>query len=416
MQKFQKVRGTKDLYGEDIKKFNFVTEVAGEIAEIYGFEEIETPIFEHSDVFERNLGETSDIVSKEVYKFKDRGDNFLTLRPEFTAGIVRFLSENQQLVQQLPRKLFSYGPVFRYDRPQSGRQRQFHQINYEAFGPKNPMFDAEVISLGVRILEEMGLSDKVTLEINSLGCETSRANYENALVKYLKKNEDGLSKDSKIRLEKNPLKILDTKDDGDKEILKGAPLIGEFYEPDSKEYFNKVLKSLDILGISYVINPLLVRGLDYYTSTVFEFTTTSLGAQGTVLAGGRYDNMMNEMCGKDIPAIGFASGVERLMLMLESEPYEQRPVSIIPISDKEQTQAYELLAELRENGIKSEMIYDSNMKKRMKRANTINSIFGIIIGEEELKKGVYKIKNFDSGEEKEVGKDELIGEIAEEVM
>jgi histidyl-tRNA synthetase len=416
MQKFQKVRGTKDLFGEDIKKFNFITNVASEIAEIYGFEEVETPIFELSDVFERNLGETSDIVSKEVYKFKDRGNDFLTLRPEFTSGIVRFLSENQRLIQQLPRKLFSYGPVFRYDRPQSGRQRQFHQLNYEAFGPKDAMFDAEIISLGARILEDLGLSDKVTLEINSLGCEKSRAKYEDALIKYLKQNEKNLSEDSKVRLQKNPLRILDSKDEGDKEILKKAPLINEFYEEDAKEYFEKVLKYLEVLGVEYKINPLLVRGLDYYTSIVFEFTTDSLGAQGTVLAGGRYDNMMNEMSGQDIPAVGFASGVERLMLMLESEPYEQRPISVIPVSEGEEVDGYKLLSELRNNGIKSEMIYGSNMKKRMKRANSINSLFGIIIGEDEVKKGVYKLKNFDNGEEVEVDKDDLIDEICEEII
>jgi histidyl-tRNA synthetase len=411
MSKFQKVRGTRDLYGTEKKLFNYVIEVGKEMSFLHNFEELETPIFEFSEIYERNLGEGSDIVLKETYKFEERGGNSLTLRPEFTAGIVRAVNENPELIQNLPAKFFSYGPVFRYERPQAGRYRQFSQINCEHFGPKEAYADVEMIALGYKILNELEILDKVKLEISSLGCEKSRANYEKALISFLKKHESDLSDDSKIRLKNNPLRILDSKDEGDKKLLKNMPIISDFYEPEAKEYFEKVKQGLEELEIEYVVNPRLVRGLDYYTSTVFEFVTTDLGAQGTVLAGGRYDNMMKEMGAQDIPAIGFGAGIERLVLMTNQETGQQRPIAVIPVSENEETFCFKLLEELRRDGIRAEMNYNMNLKKRMQKANKINASAAIIIGEEEINSQTFKIKDFAKGEEFIVKKERLLYEI-----
>jgi histidyl-tRNA synthetase len=411
MSKFQKVRGTRDLYGADKKLFNYVIEVGKEMSFLHNFEELETPIFEFSEIFERNLGESSDVISKETYKFEDRGGNSLTLRPEFTAGIVRAVNENPELIQNLPAKFFSYGPIFRYERPQKGRYRQSNQINCEYFGSKEALVDVEMIALGYKILNELEILDKVKLEINSLGCEKSRANYEKVLINYLKKHEGDLSDDSKIRLKNNPLRILDSKDEGDKKLLENMPIISDFYESEAKIYFDKVLKGLDNLEIKYVVNPRLVRGLDYYTSTVFEFITTDLGAQGTVLGGGRYDNMMKEMGAQDIPAIGFAAGIERLVLMTTQETAQQRPIAIIPVSENEETFCFKLLEEFRRGGIRASMDYNMNLKKRMQQANKINAGAAVIIGEEEIKNHTFKIKVFDTGEEYAVKKERLLFEV-----
>jgi len=411
MSKFQKVRGTRDIYGVEKKLFNYVIEVGKEMSFLHNFEELETPIFEFSEIYERNLGEGSDIVSKETYKFEDRGGNSLTLRPEFTAGIVRAVNENPELIQNLPAKFFSYGPVFRYERPQAGRYRQFSQINCEHFGPRDAFVDVEMIALGYKILNELEILDKIKLEINSLGCKKSRTNYEKALISYLKKHESDLSDDSKIRLKNNPLRILDSKNEGDKKVLEGAPIISDFYEPEAKEYFEKVKRGLDDLTIEYVINPRLVRGLDYYTSTVFEFVTTDLGAQGTVLAGGRYDNMMKEMGGQDIPAVGFGAGIERLALMTNQETGQQRPIAVIPVSENEEDFCFRLLEELRRDGIRAEMSYNMNLKKRMQKANKIGASAAIIVGEEEIKSHTFKIKDFAKGEEFIVKKERLLYDI-----
>lgn len=266
--KLQPVRGTKDLFSDEIKIFNHIVETARSKGETFGFEELQTPIFEFSEVFERNLGETSDIVAKEVYKFLDRSDNFLTLRPEFTAGIVRAFISNGELQQVLPRKFFSYGPIFRYDRPQKGRQRQFNQINFEVFGEENLFCDVESILLAHNILKTLGVADKTTLEINSLGCAETKKNYEVALTEYFAKFKDDLSHDSQIRLEKNPLRILDSKESKDIELLADAPEISKFFSDEAKSRFDSILNLLNNFGLKYRVNQRLVRGLDYYTSTV----------------------------------------------------------------------------------------------------------------------------------------------------
>jgi histidyl-tRNA synthetase len=406
--KLQAVRGTKDLFGEEIKSFNHIVEIAKKQSKNFNFEELYTPIFEFSEVFERNLGEASDIVSKEVYKFMDRGDNYLTLRPEFTAGIVRALISNGELQQVLPRKFFSYGPIFRYDRPQKGRQRQFHQINFEVFGEENFYLDVETILLASNILKDLGVLDKTTLEINSLGCAQTKINYEVALKEYFTKFIDELSADSKIRLEKNPLRILDSKEAQDIALLTNAPKIQDFYSSEAKERFEKILDLLTKFKIKFNVNQKLVRGLDYYTSTVFEFVMPVDGAQNTVLAGGRYDDLVEKMSGKKIPAIGFAAGVERLMLLSQLAPSQTRPIAVNYISENEKTAAFELTQKLRSNGFTAEFTFEGNFKKQMKRASQNNSRFVIILGEEEIKNNEVVIKDFDNAKEQKVKRELLI--------
>lgn len=408
--KLQPVRGTKDLFGDDIKIFKEIINCASKIASLYNFEELQTPIFEFSEIYERNLGETSDIIAKEVYKFQDRSNNYLTLRPEFTAGVVRALISNGELMQILPRKFFSYGPIFRYDRPQKGRQRQFHQINFEIFGEDNLFCDVEIILLAINILKELNIIDKINLDINSLGCEETKSNYENNLKNYLTKYRNDLSEDSKIRLEKNPLRILDSKDHNDIEILNNAPLISDFYSYNAKDRFEKILNLLTKLSVQFKVNQHLVRGLDYYTSTVFEFTTMHEGAQNAVLAGGRYDKLIEKMSQKSIPAIGFAGGIERLSLLTKNKNIvnSTRKISVNYISQKEKELAFEIVSKLRNAGFTADFTYDGNFKKQMKRSSSINSRFVVIIGEEELKNNEVMVKDFDNSKEQKVKRELLI--------
>lgn len=400
--KLQPVRGTKDLFGDEIKVFNHIVLTAKKRSENFGFEELQTPIFEFSEIFERNLGEASDIVAKEVYKFMDRGDNFLTLRPEFTASIVRAFISNGELQQILPQKFFSYGPIFRYDRPQKGRQRQFNQINFEVFGEDNFYSDVEAILLASTILKDLAVLNNTTLEINSLGCTQTKINYEQALAQYFSKFKNDLSSDSKIRLEKNPLRILDSKEQQDIDLLAEAPSIHDFFSDEAKKHFEQILNLLTKFDIKYRVNNRLVRGLDYYTSTVFEFVMASEGAQNTVLAGGRYDNLVEKMSGKKVPAIGFAAGVERLMLLVNANLEKNRPIQVNYISQNEKLFAFEIANKLRNSGLKVDFVLDGNFKKQMKRASQNNSRFVLIIGEDEMKTGEIIVKDFDNAKEQKV--------------
>ncbi|HSQ98114.1 MAG TPA: histidine--tRNA ligase [Rickettsiales bacterium] len=394
---FQNVRGTQDFLGEDSKKYNCVIEIAKRNVKSYNFHEIITPIIEFSNLFERNVGEGSDIVMKELYRFEDRGGNMLALRPEFTAGVVRSFLNNDELNQNLPQKLFSYGPVFRYDRPQKGRYRQFNQINCEFIGVKEYLADVEILSLAYKILQDLGLKN-ITLEINSLGSNACKTKYEEALKKYFETSKDKLSEDSKNRLEKNPLRILDSKEECDKELLKNAPKISDFYTDEEREFFDNILKSLDRMGIKYFANNLLVRGLDYYTSTVFEFTTTDLGAQSTALGGGRYDDLIEQMSGTSIPAVGFGGGVERMMLLLnESLLQKEEVIAIVPVSDNENDFSLDLTNKLRLQGKIVEFIYSGKFKKKMEKANKCGADFLIVVGEDEVKTNKLKIKNLKDG-------------------
>ena len=406
MNKVQNVRGTYDLYGEAKRKAKKVIATGSQIVEKYGFEEIETPIFEFTEVFSRNLGDTSDIVTKEMYCFEDRGGESLTLRPEGTAGVVRaFISEGMQ--QNLPVKLYYAGPMFRYERPQKGRQRQFTQFGVELLGVETPQADIEVISMAYEFIENLGLAGTVTVEINSLGDKESRDCYREKLVTYLKENYDKLSEDSKTRLEKNPLRVLDSKEECDKEVVANAPLYQDSLNEESKKFFDTVLKGLDALGIRYRVNNRLVRGLDYYSHTVFELVTDKLGAQGTVLAGGRYDGLVEQMGGGQVSGIGWACGVERLSMLLDSNMPLPRPIAVIPLGEDTQMQALKIAYDLRKAGYFVDQSYSGNIKKRMIKANKNNACKAVIIGSEELALGKVTIKDLDSGDQKLVPLNEL---------
>jgi len=395
----QSVRGTHDLLPEVQAKHNLVTRTAQTLAERFGFQEMSTPIFEFSDVFKRTLGEASDIVNKEMYTFKDRNDEELTLRPEGTAGVARaFISEG--LSQRTPLKLFYQGPMFRYERPQKGRQRQFNQIGVELIGAASPFADTDVISLAYETVKALKVDTLSTLEINSIGDDESRKAYIEALVKYLKQHESSLSPDSQRRLKLNPLRILDTKDEKDRALLTNAPLINEFYNETSKNFFNTVTESLKDFGIPFRVNPFLVRGLDYYTHCVFEFVTTHLGAQDAILSGGRYDQLIKTMGGPDTPGVGWAAGVERLVMLSPSQPPATRPLAIIPVHGTAEKQAFKLAYDLRAQGIYCEISYSGNMSKRMKKAATQNAWAAVLIGPDEIARGEVTVKLMDSGEQK----------------
>ena len=410
MSKIQSVRGTYDLYGAAKRKMKKVVQEASSVVEKYGFEEIETPIFEFTEVFARNLGDTSDIVTKEMYCFNDKGGESLTLRPEGTAGVVRaFVSNGMQ--QNLPVKFYYAGPMFRYERPQKGRQRQFTQFGVELLGVEAPQADVEVISMAYEFLEKLGLNGQITVEINSLGDAESRDTYRAKLVAYLKEHYDELSEDSKARLERNPLRVLDSKEDCDKAVVENAPLYADSLNEASKAFFAQVLHGLDLLGIKYRVNNRLVRGLDYYSHTVFELTTDKLGAQGTVLAGGRYNGLVAQMGGGDVAGIGWACGVERLAMLLAEDVEMSRPVAVIPLGEDAEDKALEISNQLRRAGFRVEQSYSGNMKKRMAKASKVNAFKAVIIGSDELAKGEATLKDLDSGEQKNVEFNHLIEEI-----
>lgn len=410
MAKLQSVRGTYDLYGEAKRKAKQVIATGSRIVEKYGFEEIETPIFEFTEVFSRNLGDTSDIVTKEMYCFEDRGGESLTLRPEGTAGVVRaFISEGMQ--QNLPVKLYYAGPMFRYERPQKGRQRQFTQFGCELLGVETPQADIEVISMAYEFVENLGLAGTVTVEINSLGDAESRNAYRSKLVTYLKEHIDELSEDSKNRLEKNPLRILDSKEECDKQVVANAPLYADSLNEASAKFFADVLRGLDNLGIKYRVNNRLVRGLDYYSHTVFELVTDKLGAQGTVLAGGRYDGLVEQMGGGHVAGIGWACGVERLSMLLDAAPTLPRPIAVIPVGEDTQDEAIKIAYKLRRAGYRVEHSYTGNMKKRMIKANKVNACTAVIIGSDELSAQKITLKDLDKGEQKTVALADLLKEL-----
>jgi len=400
MPKLQTVRGTHDILPDESRRHRLVTETAFEFARRYGYDEISTPIFEMTEVFARTLGETSDIVTKEMYTFNDRSGDSITLRPEYTAGVARaFISGG--LAHSLPLKVFCRGPMFRYERPQKGRLRQFHQIDVEILGVAEPLADIEIITIGADILDALGLSKKVTLEINTLGDGESRANYRTKLVEYFNDHRDRLSSDSLVRLERNPLRILDSKDMGDCALIAEAPLLSDSLNMLSQEFFGAVIAGLDALGIDYTLSPRLVRGLDYYCHVAFEFCTKTLGSQGAVIAGGRYDSLIETMGGPPTPGTGWAAGVERLAMMVNDVPVPVRPICVVPIGEEAGDSALRVTHRLRRLGFTVELGYSGNVKKRLNRANKINSSAAIFLGEDELAKGVATIRDMGTGEQTE---------------
>ena len=409
--KVQPVRGTHDLIGESARRHFHVIETARRVAATYGFDEWSTPIFEETAVFARGLGDTSDVVMKEMYSFTDRGGESLTLRPEATAGVCRALVTNG-LTQSLPQKVFYTGPMFRYERPQKGRYRQFHQIDVEVLGSPEPLADAEVIACGWSILQALGVAQDVVLELNTLGDRESRMAYREALIAYFSAHKEALSEDSRLRLERNPLRVVDSKDPGDKAIVADAPTIHPYLNEHSAAFYGKLREHLARIGVPVVENPRIVRGLDYYSHTAFEFVTSQLGAQGTVLGGGRYDGLVEEMGGPHTPCVGWAAGVERLSMLLAQPPAAPAGIAVIPASEAQEGAALDIVQTLRTAGIRAEMAYRGNLKRRMERANKTAAHTAIIIGESELARGVAQVKNLSTGDQQEIALGELAARLA----
>lgn len=408
-QKLQPARGTQDLLPDTSRAFRKINDLAYQTAVLYGYEEISTPLFEFSDVFHRTLGEASDMVSKETYTFLDRGGDSLTLRPEGTAGIARAFISNG-LAQNLPLKFYYAGPMFRYERPQKGRYRQFHQLGIECLGLETPTADIECLALASDLLSRLGLAGRTQLEINSLGDPESRKKHRDLLVTYLKDYEKDLSPDSQIRLQKNPLRILDSKDAQDQKLLENAPLLKNCLNDFSSDFFQRVLEGLRALQIPYKVSDRLVRGIDYYTHTVFEFVTTDLGAQGTVLAGGRYDGLIEQMGGPKTPGVGWASGIERLALLLDPALAQSniKTVAVISADEKSELKCLEISHALRLKGYRAEMPASGNVGKKMKRANKVGAHWAVIIGESELQTQSVTLKNLTSGEQKNISEKEFL--------
>jgi histidyl-tRNA synthetase len=399
----QPVRGTRDILGDDAIRHHHVVETARKITALYGFAEWQTPIFEDTNLFLRPLGETSDVVTKEMYTFEDRGGESITLRPEGTAGICRALI-TAGLTQTLPQKAFYAGPMFRYERPQKGRYRQFHQIGVELLGPSAPLADAEVIACGWHILTALGITQNVELRINTLGDLDSRANYRAALVAYFSAYADKLSADSKTRLEKNPLRILDSKDQGDRELLANAPLIYDHLTADAAIFYNGLKTHLSALQVPFVEDPAIVRGFDYYNHTAFEFVTNALGAQGTVMGGGRYNGLVEQLGGPNVPGIGWGAGIERLAMLIAPPARVAANIAVIAEKDEiSQAQAVRVAALLRGRGVGVEIAFSPGFKNGLKFANRIGAGWAILVNGEAL-----ALKNLEDGAQADVTAHDLV--------
>ncbi len=401
MIKLQPVRGTQDLIGVEALRHRRVIETARRIAALYGATEWITPMFEATAVFSRTLGDTSDVVTKEMYSFEDRGGESITLRPEGTAGVCRALVTNG-LTQSLPQKVFYAGAMFRFERPQKGRYRQFHQIGLEILGADSAVADAEAIACGEQVLHALGIDRGVELNINTLGDPESRDAYRTALINFFSAYVDKLSADSKLRLQKNPLRILDSKDEGDLALVARAPTIHDYLTTQARDFYATLKARLVDLGVEFVENPRIVRGLDYYNHSAFEFVTTRLGAQGTILAGGRYDVLVELMGGPKVPGIGWAAGIERLSMLIDEPVRPRSPIAVIPMQDTLESVACSVLRDLRAVNIPAEIAYRGNAKRRLERANKSGATFAILIGVDEASRGAVALKNLADGTQREV--------------
>ncbi|WCM26036.1 histidine--tRNA ligase [Sphingomonas sp. QA11] len=397
----KRIRGTQDIFGDEQRRFARVLAAFDHVRRLYGFQRVDVPVFESTAVFARSLGETTDVVSKEMYTFEDRGGDSLTLRPEFTAGIARaYLTEGWQ--QYAPLKLATAGPVFRYERPQKGRFRQFHQIDAEVIGAAEPAADVELLVFADQLLRELGISDGVTLQLNTLGDAETRDAWRAALITHFGQHKGDLSAESQDRLERNPLRILDTKDPGDRPIADAAPDIDAYLTSEAGAFFESVTRGLDAAGVAWTRNARLVRGLDYYRHTAFEFVTDRLGAQGTVLAGGRYDGLIGALGGNETPGVGWAAGVERLAMLIDEPAAERIDAVIVPMGEAAELRATGILADLRRAGIAADMAFKGNMKRRLAKADAQGARFAIILGDDELAKGVAAVKALGAGTQDEV--------------
>ena len=402
MKKIQAIRGMNDLLPSESAGWQYLEATVADVVARYGYQEIRFPIVESTDLFKRSIGEVTDIVEKEMYTFTDRNDDSITLRPEGTASCVRACEEHQLLFNRgtLTQKLWYMGPMFRYEKPQKGRLRQFHQIGVESFGMAGPDIDAELLMLTARLWKELGILDVVTLQLNTLGSNEARADYRQALVEYLSARKDQLDEDSQRRLDSNPLRILDSKDEKTQALLNDAPQLSDFLDQESIDHFEQLKALLDAAGVPYTVNPRLVRGLDYYSRTVFEWVTDKLGAQGTVCAGGRYDGLVQQLGGQPTPAVGFAMGIERLMLLLQE-------LNVLPQGLDQTADVYVMgMGDVLPNvfqvaeRVRSEMphlrvvqhIGGGNFKKQMKKASASGADFALIIGEDEAANGQVTVK------------------------
>ncbi|WP_255247104.1 histidine--tRNA ligase [Sphingopyxis sp. GW247-27LB] len=394
----QPVRGTQDMLGDFADRFAHVVETFERVRRLYGYKRVEVPVIEPTAVFARSLGETTDVVSKEMYSFEDRGGESITLRPEFTAGIARaYITNGWQ--QFAPLKVATHGPLFRYERPQKGRYRQFHQLDAEVLGSDSPLADAELLVFADQLLKDLGISEGVTLTLNTLGDADSREAWRAALVEHFMSHRGDLSEDSLARLDKNPLRILDSKDPRDRPVADSAPDIDAYLTGEAQDFFGAVTSGLDAAGVAWQRNARLVRGLDYYRHTAFEFVTDRLGAQGTVLGGGRYDGLIEALGGPPTPAVGWAAGIERLGMLLESTPQDFLEFVLVPVGGEAEMLCLELQATLRRKGLSCDMGFRGNLKKRMQRADASGAVAAIIIGEDEMREGEITVRHLASGQQ-----------------
>ena len=410
------IKGTNDILPSDSYKWQFVENRMLETAKLFGFEEIRIPVFEHTEVFTRSVGDTTDVVQKEMYTFDDKGGRSITLRPEFTAGVIRSAIEKGLVNGALPLKTCYIGGCYRYEKPQAGRLREFHQFGVECIGASAPNADAEVIALAKQVLDSIGI-EKISLEINSIGCPECRKNFQNALKEYFYKNIESLCDTCKDRLERNPMRILDCKSPICKKICEDAPVVIDYLCEDCANHFEMVKKHLNAAGIEFTVNPHIVRGLDYYTRTVFEFVSGDIGAQSTVCGGGRYDGLIAQMGGPETASLGFAMGIERLMMVLESQQTELPKTNncdlyIVTMGENASLKASELCNDLRVDGFKVQTdIGNRGLKAQMKYANKIGAQYTLVLGDTEVDSGKAKLKNMETGEETEISLNTLSQEL-----
>lgn len=401
------IKGTKDVLPSEVYKNQCIEATCLTVAENFGYKEMRTPVFEHTELFQRGVGDTTDVVQKEMYTFDDKGGRSITLRPEGTAGAARSFLENGLSNEALPQKICYLTSCYRYEKPQAGRLREFHQFGIECFGATSPLADAEMIALAKQIFDELGVKD-LHLELNSIGCPTCRAEYHKALKEYFSSRVDELCDTCRDRLDRNPMRILDCKSPVCSEIAKDAPVVLDYLCDECKEHFEKTKSYLDAMNIEYIVNPQIVRGLDYYTKTVFEFVADSIGAQGTVCGGGRYDGLIEELGGQHTPSLGFAMGLERLQLVMEAQgcefPEPSRPdLFIVAMGDKATLKAVEIAKDMRDEGYS--VVYDLNgrsLRAQMKYADKINAKYNVVIGDNEVDTKSAVLKDMATGEQSDI--------------
>lgn len=401
------IKGTKDVLPKDVHKHQYIESTALDIAEKFGYKEIRTPVFEHTELFQRGVGDTTDVVQKEMYTFDDKGGRSITLRPEGTAGAVRSYLENGLCNEALPQKVCYITSCYRYEKPQAGRLREFHQFGIECFGTQSPLADAEIIALAKSIFDTLEIKD-LSLEINSIGCPECRAEYHKALKAYFEARRNELCPTCQDRLERNPMRILDCKSPICSQIAKDAPVVIDYLCDECKTHFDMVKKYLAVQNIEYTVNPKIVRGLDYYTKTVFEFVSNAIGAQGTVCGGGRYDGLVDALGGQKTPSLGFGMGLERLMLLMEAQncpfPDASAPdLFIVAMGEKATLKAVEICKDMRAEGFSALMdLNQRSVRAQMKYADKIGAKFNIVLGDNEINEGIAKLKNMATGEETEI--------------